>query len=361
MKIGRSILFNMINVLYRVAKPRKRIIQLDGITSIVVYLKGGIGDFFLLLPTLKAIKENSKINIQLFVPRRIKEIASRYNYFHSIVEIKRNKDNLLERVQSFIHEFKLLYTFNFQLLYIPPIGSNLVISLIGLFIRKKKIVGFNNSECIHQYDYLLEFSSTTVVSQNAKFLSILGIQVPITIEDLPSHMFKYNYNDSVMSEILFNDKKNIICIYPTTSDEKKDNEVFDVRSFSILIKNMAKYNTKYLFVILGGQNDSKYCGLLKELLSPKIVCHCFANNKDIFINASLVARSKAIVGIDGGFMHVVQSLNVRKVTLWKSENYLLYGYESGNNLNIDIRKYANSHSLHNVKELAKVIHEFIEQ
>ncbi|KAF0152110.1 MAG: hypothetical protein FD143_1327 [Ignavibacteria bacterium] len=347
------------NFIYCFASFRENKNQISNVHSLVIYLKGGIGDFFMLLPTVEAIKQNSKIKVHLFIPSEIKIIAEKYSYFESIVGTKTSKNKLSERIKSVFIEHKAFSEIKYQLLFVPPVGSNLVLCFLGLFIRKKIFVGFSNSDCSNFFNYLMKFSDQPIIVQNSQLLILLGIQSLIKIPDLPFLSSDCKTYPEASRKKLKEQEKVIIALYLFTYQNGNSKAAFNIKGYSDLIKELNSYSNNYLFILLGGEKDAAACEDVIKELNEKVSINKLAEHSSIFQNASLVSKSKAIIGIDGGFMHVIQWIDVKKITLWNGTNFLHYGYESENNLNIHVEKYRFHNYDYNIGAIGKEIYEFI--
>ena len=334
---------SLMNFLFR--NSSKRIV--DQFKTIVIYQKGGLGDFIMLLPTIISLKKSgNNIKIDFVTTSNVMELVNRFNdlykLFFRIRIIGSNNENIIFKIKSFCSEIFLNTIYKYDMFFHSwPPDSSMIIT-IALLTRSRRRIGIQQNKNYKLYDSTIYSSGEDpVIMLNATLLHYLKLPVQYLVDPVPiKEVEKINaleklYKASKLSLGQIN-KKNylLIGLYLHSAGNTKNPKHWSAKNYAILLESISKKFNNAQFLLLGSLKDKEfYDNIIINLRNTNNIS-ILAGATTIFEDYYLVSRCNLFIGIDGGFTHLVNTLRIQSVIIWISTSENMYGYKNDCTTNI---------------------------
>ncbi len=313
------------------------------IEKIVIYLKGGIGDFTFLIPVLYTLKHSEKkYVIHLVVSKNIFNIVNRFNDYYLLCNeiriIGTNSDSMVYRLKTFIYEAKYNLKQNYDLFFDAWPAASMMIKAVSIFAITKTRVGIENKSLVSIYNNPIYSSSKdNVVKLNAKVLTPLGINLinkTLMIPINESEMRTANQKIIKCSSKDLNEIRPFIVLYPHTQKNDGKNKHWKSENYIEMINSILKEISGIRFLIMGSKYDYDFCNKIFFGINPTPNVSLLAGNTTIFEDCFISSKCVLYIGIDGGFTHLVNTLNIPSIVLWGPTSEKIYGSQNNYTINV---------------------------
>lgn len=300
----------------------KRTNRLDRrINSILVIKLGTIGDTLLLIPVLKSIKDTYPgVSITVIGSKNNFEVLNRYSFIDNL--------NIFKPARAIKEPF---YFLNF----IKEINNNkydIVIdfepwprisSILTFFIKTGYKIGFKTEGEFRHFVFDSAISHSSICHEINNYISLanaLGRSITVDSLEFPIYSSEKDFVEDLLRRegVKCN---NLIIFHPWSSGYKGNLKEWSIENF----KNLAKLLVKQGFFIgVTGTKDNK-------LLSEDIVKACpkdavsFCGIFTLGQTAYLIKKSRLLITVNTGIMHLGTALNHPMITLNGPASILRWG------------------------------------
>lgn len=313
------------------------------IKKIVIYLKGGFGDFTFLIPVLYTLKisERSYI-IHLVVSKNLFNIVNRYNDSYKLCDqlriIGSNSESIVYRFRTFIDEVKYNIKQNYDLFFNPWPSTSLMINVISLFAITKNRIDIENKKSKSIYNYpIYSNAEENVIGLNAKVLDYLGmplisktLKIPINESEIHSanqKILKYFGKD-------LNEIKPFIVLYPHTKKNNNIKKYWKLENYISFINILVKDIKQIKILIMGSTDDLDFCQKIISGIYDVSNVSLLTGKTSIYEDCFITSKCDLFIGIDGGFTHLVNTLSKPSIILWGPTSEILYGVQNSYTINV---------------------------
>ena len=307
--------------------------------SLIIYLKGGIGDFLMLIPTLASIKHhNATVEVTFIFSRNLESLVRRYDDCYSLFDHIRSLgaegDDFFYKIKTLLREIYFGLMYHHDILYEAWPSNSVMIKIIAAFTRAGTKIGILNHNIPNLYDIAIKSDSMNIVNVNSIFLKNIHIpfsnrtlKVPILEKEKEEALIKSNALglNVGMSK---NNKIRLIALYPHTQVGIENSKNWYKESYISLINLLSKSHEKIFFIIVGSSDDSRFCLDIYNGLETNRNVILFAGKASLYESCYLASLCDLFIGIDGGFTHIVHMSEVPSIILWGPTSPQVCGYEN---------------------------------
>lgn len=352
MNIIRILVNFILSLIYQIFKPFRR--KQQKTNKVVIYLKGGIGDFTFLIPILYSIKACAKrYNVHLVVSKNLFELVKRYNDHYKLCDqiriIGTESDDIRYRIKSIINEVNYNLNQNYYVFFDAWPATSLMIKAISLFAFTNNKIGIENKSSKSIYNFPIYPSMEDhVVVLNAKVLDHFGIHFINKTLKIPIHESDKQTASRKIMQLLDKDITKIkpfIVLYPHTKKNNGKIKNWKIENYISLINLLVQDFNRIKILIMGSKNDDYFCQEIISGIYDTSTVLSLAGKTSLYEDCFIASMSDLFIGIDGGFTHLVNAFRIPSIVLWGTTAKNLYGAKNNYTINIS----SDNDSLQNVR------------
>lgn len=276
------------------------------INNILAFRNDRFGEFLLTVPALYALKQNYPgAKLDLVVDKNVLPIAERLPFINRLI-VWENRKHRLGEMLKFSQELKG-GSYDISVAFNPSQEFNIMAFLSGIrlrsgydrkcgFLLNRKIKDIKEQGLKHEVNYNLELLKTIGIEADtvdARF------PLDIRIEDLP---------DSRLAELGISEN-NFIVIHPWSSNSEKELAMGKFRDLCLKLSREISCR----IVVIGGREEAARSGEFCQGL-PVIDLTGKTNLLEL---AGLLKRSRLLVTVDSGPMHLAAALGRPVVAIFR--------------------------------------------
>lgn len=263
----------------------------------------------LTIPAFWMLKQNyPKAKINLVVDRNVRQLAQRIPFLDGLI-VWENRKHRLGEILKFSQELKRGH-YDLSVIFNPSRELNIISFLAGIpiragysrkwgFLLNRKIKDTKEQGLSHEADYNLELLNT------------IGIEVNPSVACFPLEIKNEDFADDRLTELGISDN-NFIAIHPWSSNPEKELKQDKFRQLCARLSREAVYGFGYI-VLIGGQEEAIRSGGFCAGL-PVID---LTGKTTLLELAGLLKRSRLLVTVDSGPMHLAAVLETPVVAIFR--------------------------------------------
>ena len=288
------------------------------IKSILAFRNDRFGEFLLTIPAFWMLKQNyPEVKINLVVNKDVLPLARRIPFVDRLI-VWENRKHTFGEALKFSKELRR-GRYDLSVIFNPSKEFNIVSFLAGIpiragydrkwgFLLNRKIKDAKEQGLRHEVDYNLELlkavsnlhlRGAVFCSSEAKDLGNNGFPLEIKQSDFP---------DNRLAELEISDN-NFIAIHPWSSNPEKELTVDKIRELCVRLSR----ETPYRLVLIGGREEAARSGEFCQGL-PVID---LTGKTSLLELAGLLKRSRLLVTVDSGPMHLAAALGRQVVAIFR--------------------------------------------
>src|SRR3989338_4358489 len=285
------------------------------VNNVLAFRNDRFGEFLLTIPALRALKQAyPEAKLDLVVDKNVLPIAERIPFICRLI-VWENRKHRPGEILKFSQEltrgrYELSVAFN------PSQEFNIVTFLSGVplragydrkwgFLLNRKIKDTKEQGLKHEVDYNLELLKA-VSNLHLRGAETCTSEVKVFgNNDLPLEIKQSDFPDNRLAELGISDN-NFITIHPWSSNPEKE---LSTDTFRDLCARLLR-ETAHKIVLIGGREEALRSG---ELCRGLAVIDLTGKTSLLGL-AGLLKRSRLLVTVDSGPMHLVAALGDRKST-----------------------------------------------
>ncbi len=308
------------------------------VNNILVNFRGGMGDFILLTPTLRALFNDKRYALYFIGGEDIKNLVDGYGYFEKAAYINYKKD-IITKCLTTLNAFLKFKGVTFSACLVPICTHGKLSFLITKSSKAKVRIGFVHSNttngCTHNIDIT---NNENEIKQNLSMLRILDIAVIGEQTELTVTEKNKNIVNSYLARESLDNNDKIFAIAPLNKGMRGyPTKEWPLEHYIDLIKKiLAELGVP--LILMGNKKEIKRLSKLNELLRLKNV-HFQDKNFNIYDSAALLKKCSLLVCNDGGLMHVAMAINLPVVSIWGPTDPKIWGYLDKPNFTAVTNKY----------------------
>lgn len=260
----------------------------------------------LTIPAFWMLKRNyPEANLDLVVDENVRPLAQRIPFVERLI-VWENRKHSLGEILKFSQELKR-GCYDLSVAFNPSQEFNIITSLSCIplragydrkwgFLLNHKIKDTKEQGLKHEVDYNLELLKT------------IGIEANLSGNRFPLEIKNDDFADDRLAELGISDN-NFIAIHPWSSNPEKEIEMDKFRDLCAKLSQ----ETAYKIVLIGGQREAIRSGEFCQGL-PVID---LIGKTTLLELSSLLKRSKLLVTVDSGPMHLAAALGIPVVAIFR--------------------------------------------
>lgn len=277
-----------------------------GINSILAFRNDRFGEFLLTIPAFWMLKQNyPEAQLDLVVDENVRPLAQRIPFVNRLI-VWENRKHRLGEILKFSQKLKR-GRYGLSVIFNPSQELNIISFLAGIpiragydrkwgFLLNRKIKDSKEQGLRHEVDYNLELLNT------------IGIEVNPSVARFPLEIKNDDFADERLTGLEISDN-NFIVIHPWSSNPEKELRQDKFRQLSARLSREIHCR----IVLIGGQEEAKRSGELCEGL-PVID---LSGKTTLLELSGLLKRSKLLVSVDSGPMHLAAVLGTPVVAIFR--------------------------------------------
>lgn len=291
-----------------------------GINSILAFRNDRFGEFLLTIPAFWMLKQNyPEAQLDLVVDENVRPLAQRIPFVNRLI-VWENRKHRLGEILSFSQELKR-GRYGLSVIFNPSRELNIISFQAGIpiragydrkwgFLLNRKIKDSKEQGLRHEVDYNLELLNT------------IGIKVNSSAARFPLETKNQDFADERLNELGISDN-NFIAIHPYSSNPEKELKQDKFRQLCAGLLGEIPYGfgygkpnhslLAYKIVVIGGQEEAMSSGVFCEGL-PVID---LTGKTTLLELAGLLKRSRLLVTVDSGPMHLAAVLGTPVVAIFR--------------------------------------------
>ena len=303
---------------------------MDKYTSckILINHPGGIGDFLMATPVLRAIHEQlPKSIISIIVSSSAETVAKKYPYFHSIYTHPLIGKPGWHRL---LGHFRLLFLVRREapdiLIHFVSSPAGRSIWLINKICGVQKTIGFHRDNCrpINKISFEVDETIHDIV-QNLKILDALGLKSSGSYMEYPITKKAELGAEQFLKEngIKPNDIK--VAIQPVTKGMMGENSrLWPLDRFAAVARVLSdRYGAK--IIIMGNKSECGPAETMASLVGPSALIQ--SGKTSFEVAAALLKLCDLFICNDSGLMHLADTLDIPMVAIWGPPDPIRRGYQ----------------------------------
>lgn len=276
--------------------------------NILVFRNDRFGEFLLIIPALRALKDTFNAQITIVVDDYVEELARCIEYVDEVLCWRKEKHGL-QRIWEFARQLKKK-RFDVSVIFNPTQEAHFISYLTGIPIR----VGYNRKWGFlltdkmqdlkhlaekHEVEYNLDLVGLIGSKVDDKSLSI---KVPEDVEErVRTLLEKYNLKD-----------KEFVVIHPFTSDAYKQ---WPIVNFYNLIKEI---KDKVKVILIGGKEERRV-EIFEPLVDGTNVIDLVGKTSLVQLGA-ILEKARVLVSNDSGPVHLACCVDTPCIVLFNNSN-----------------------------------------
>lgn len=263
----------------------------------------------LTIPAFWMLKQNyPKAKINLVVDRNVRQLAQRIPFLDRLM-VWENRKHRLGEILKFSQELKRGH-YDLSVIFNPSQELNIISFQAGIPIRAgyDRKWGFLLS---HKIKDTKEQGLKHEVDYNLELLKTIGIEVNPSVAPFPLEIKNEDFADDRLTELGISDN-NFIAIHPWSSNPEKELKQDKFRQLCARLSREAVYGFGYI-VLIGGQEEAIRSGGFCAGL-PVID---LTGKTTLLELAGLLKRSRLLVTVDSGPMHLAAVLETPVVAIFR--------------------------------------------
>lgn len=269
----------------------------------------------LTIPAFFILKQNyPETKLDLVVNESVRQIASRIPFVDKLIVWENRKHRLVE-ILKFSKELKRGH-YDLSVIFNPSREVNIISFLAGIplragydrkwgFLLNRKIKDSKEQGLRHEVDYNLEL------------LNRIGIEVNSSVARFPLEIKNEDFADERLTGLGISDN-NFIAIHPWSSNPEKELKPDKFRQLCARLSRETAYGlglSAYKIVLIGGYEEAARVGEFSQGL-PVIN---LTGKTSLIELAGLLKRSRLLVTVDSGPMHLAAVLGTPVVALFRKD------------------------------------------
>ncbi len=276
------------------------------VNNVLAFRNDRFGEFLLTIPALRALKQAySEAKLDLVVDKNILPIAQRLPFINKLI-VWENRKHRLGEILKFSQELKG-GRYDLSVAFNPSQEFNIITSFSGISLR----CGYDR-----KWGFLLNRKAKDTKGQglkheveyNLQLLKTIGIEADAGDVSFPLDIKNEDFPDSRLAESGISDN-NFIAIHPWSSNPEKE---LAMDRFRDLCARLAR-ETAYRLVLIGGREEAARSGEFCQGL-PVID---LTGKTSLLELAGLLRRSRLLVTVDSGPMHLASALGRPVVAIFR--------------------------------------------
>lgn len=276
------------------------------IKSILAFRNDRFGEFLLTIPAFWMLKQNyPEAKLDLVVDENVRPLAQRVPFVNRLI-VWENRKHRLGEILNFSQELKR-GRYGLSVIFNPSREVNIISFLAGIpiragydrkwgFLLNRKIKDSKEQGLRHEVDYNLELLNT------------IGIEVNPSVARFPLEIKNDDFADERLTGLGISDN-NFIAIHPWSSNPEKELKRDKFRQLSARLSREIDCR----IVLIGGQEEAMRSGGFCEGL-PIID---LSGKTTLLELSGLLKRSKLLVTVDSGPMHLAAVLGTPVVAIFR--------------------------------------------
>ncbi len=279
--------------LFKIIPPqKKRTLPASRLKKILVIRPGGLGDAFLLLPTLKAAYQKHKIKIDVLCEPRNKTAFLNVVFLNTIYSYKS------------LSCWKKILGNKYDLI-VDTEQSHFLSAIMTRFLNANHTIGFKTNNRNKMYNFSLPYDQQQYEANMFWKLFTLVFDIG------PEFSFDYSYFDHKESLTFEN---NIVCFFPGASIKPKQ---WPEERWAKIIDWVAQKGFKP--ILLGSFSEKQQCKKIMSLTQNNKTSNMCCK-LSIYETAILFQKTKLLISTDSSILHLGVISNVSTLSIFGPSN-----------------------------------------